>query len=297
MSKEQLIDLDKKQLGLLKKILKRQIPNKTVWAYGSRVTWKANEISDLDLAVFECNSTQISSLKEEFEESDLLISVDVMDWESIPEKFKENIKKKYVVLQEKTKLEGWREVRLGDIVRIIGGGTPKTSVAEYWDGDIPWLTPPDFTNSNHWVDKSSKSITGLGLKNCSTKLLKYGDVIISARGTVGALAQIRKPVAFSQTNYGLRANSELVNNIFLFYILKDSIKKLKQFSYGTVFETITTKTFYQIDVVLPPLPEQKAIAEVLSSLDDKIDPTPPTKQNPGKHSTNPLPPVVCGRSG
>ena len=59
MSKEQLIDLDTRQLDLLHTILKRHIPDKTVWAYGSRVTWKAGETSDLDLAVFGFDSTEI----------------------------------------------------------------------------------------------------------------------------------------------------------------------------------------------------------------------------------------------
>ena len=94
--------------------------------------------------------------------------------------------------------EGWREVRLGDMMEIIGGGTPKTNIPEYWNGDIPWLSPPDFTDSSRWVDKSRKSITELGLKNSATKLLRQGDVIISARGTVGALAQLRKPISKMQ---------------------------------------------------------------------------------------------------
>ena len=271
MIKEHLIDLEPDQLELLEQILKRHIPNKTVWAYGSRVTWKANERSDLDLAVFDCSSMETGALREALEESNLLVSVDIMKWESIPENFKKNIREKYVVLQEKMKLDGWREVRLGDVMKIIGGGTPKTNIPEYWNGDIPWLSPPDFTDSSRWVDKSSKSITELGLKNSATKLLRQGDVIISARGTVGALAQLRKPMTFSQTNYGLRANPELINNTFFFYMLKEKIRNLKHFSHGTVFDTITTKTFDQINILLPPLPEQKAIAEVLSSLDDKID--------------------------
>ena len=87
MSKEKLIDLDQEQLDLLHAILKQHIPNKTIWAYGSRVTWKAEETSDLDLAVFDCDSMEIYDLKEALEESDLLISVDVMDWESIPGEF------------------------------------------------------------------------------------------------------------------------------------------------------------------------------------------------------------------
>ena len=119
MSKGLPIDLEQKQLALLKKILKRYIPNKSVWAYGSRVSWKADERSDIDLAIFGCTPTEISELKEALEESDLLISVDVMDWESIPTEFQENIRKKYLVLQEKTELEGWREVRLGEVAEMI----------------------------------------------------------------------------------------------------------------------------------------------------------------------------------
>ena len=94
MSQEQLIDLAPKQLGLLKKIIQQHIPDKTVWAYGSRVTWKADEASDIDLTVFNCTNVQIDELKETLEESNLLISVDVMNWEEIPDNFKTNIKKR-----------------------------------------------------------------------------------------------------------------------------------------------------------------------------------------------------------
>ena len=124
MSKERFIDLDKEQLELLRSIIRCYIPDKTVWAYGSRVTWKAEETSDLDLAVFGCDSTEIHDLKEALEESDLLISVDVMDWESIPESFRENIRGKYVVLQEKQELEGWQEVNFGDIASFKTGQRP-----------------------------------------------------------------------------------------------------------------------------------------------------------------------------
>ncbi len=271
MIKQKLLDLDKKQLDILKEIIQQHIPDKTVWVYGSRVTWKANEVSDIDLTVFDCTDSQIYRLKETLEESDLLFTVDVMNWEEIPNNFKTNIKKQYVVLQEKNKLTGWREVKLGEVIEIIGGGTPRTSVPEYWGGDIPWLAPPDFIGSNRWVEKTKKSITQLGFNRSSTKLLHQGDVIISARGTVGALAQIKRPMAFSQTNYGLRAKKHFIESDFLFYTLKSNLSNIKQFSYGTVFDTITTKTFNEVKISLPPLPEQKAIAEVLSSLDDKID--------------------------
>ena len=271
MSKEKLIDLEHEQLGLVKVIIRRHIPGKTVWAYGSRVTWKASDISDLDLAVFDCSPAEIGDLKEALEESNLLVSVDVMDWGNIPEKFRENIKERYVVVQESSVPEGWREVKLGEICEVIGGGTPKTDVPEYWNGNIPWLSPPDFTSSNRWVKSTQKTITDRGLNESSTKMLEAGDLIISARGTVGALAQLKKPMTFSQTNYGLKAIPKFTNNDFLFYAVKHNLQGIRKFSYGAVFNTITKNTFNEIQVSLPPLSEQEAIAEVLSSLDDKID--------------------------
>ncbi len=99
MTDERLIDLDADQLRMVKEIINQYIPNKKVWVYGFRITREARDTSDLDLVVFGCNADKIYDLKESFLESDVLVSVDVMDWEDIPDSFKENIKRKYVVLQ------------------------------------------------------------------------------------------------------------------------------------------------------------------------------------------------------
>lgn len=165
----------------------------------------------------------------------------------------------------------WREVKLGEIVKIISGGTPKTNVKEYWNGDIPWLSVVDFNNTNRYVYNTEKSITNKGLNESSTKILKKGQLIISARGTVGALAQLGRDMAFNQSCYGLDAISEFTFNDYLYYLVKWAINKLKQQTHGAVFDTITRETFDYIDVFLPPLSEQKVIASVLGSLDDKID--------------------------
>ena len=99
MTNERLIDLDADQLRMVKEIINCYIPNKKVWVYGSRITQEARDTSDLDLMVFDCSADEIYDLKESLSESDVLVSVDVMDWENIPDSFKENIKRKYVVLQ------------------------------------------------------------------------------------------------------------------------------------------------------------------------------------------------------
>lgn len=166
--------------------------------------------------------------------------------------------------------EKWKMTTLGEVAEIFGGGTPKTDVKEYWDGDIPWLSVTDFNNDNRWVEKTEKTITKEGLKNSATKLLDAGDLIISARGTVGAFAQLKIPMAFNQSCYGLRAKEDTAND-FLFYLLKQNIQQVKKNVHGAVFDTITRDTFDQIEFLLPSLPEQRAIAAVLSSLDDKIE--------------------------
>ena len=161
--------------------------------------------------------------------------------------------------------------KLSDIIELIGGGTPKTSVAEYWGGDIPWLSVKDFNNDSRYVYFTEKTITEAGLMNSSTKLLDVDDIIISARGTVGELAMIPFPMAFNQSCYGIRGKKDKVVQTYLYYLLKDSIRLVKSQTHGSVFDTITKDTFANIDIDLPPLSEQKTIANALSALDAKID--------------------------
>ena len=77
----------------------------------------------------------------------------------------------------------WNKCSLDEVMDLIGGGTPNTSIPEYWNGTIPWLSVKDFKNDNRYVYSTEKTITELGLKHSSTKLLKRDDIIISARGT------------------------------------------------------------------------------------------------------------------
>ncbi len=165
----------------------------------------------------------------------------------------------------------WKEYKLGDVLNLISGGTSKTSIPEYWNGDIPWLSVSDFNNGQKYVCCAEKSITQLGLNKSSTNILKKGQIIISARGTVGVISMLGRDMAFNQSNYGIDAKKEISDNHFLYYLLKNIVPVFLSNSYGAVFNTITKITFDHITINLPPLSEQKAIAEVLSSLDDKID--------------------------
>ena len=163
----------------------------------------------------------------------------------------------------------WKEFSFTEICHIIGGGTPKTSIVEYWDGDIPWLSVKDFNKDSRYVYDTEKHITEQGLKHSSTKILNKNDIIISARGTVGEIAMISKPMAFNQSCYGLKAKNGF-NKIFLYYLLKNNIKKFKIVTHGSVFDTITRKTFENIYVKVPDYETQKNIANLLEVLDNKI---------------------------
>ena len=161
--------------------------------------------------------------------------------------------------------------KLSEIMDIIGGGTPKTSKPEYWNGDIPWLSVKDFNNDYRYVYETEKTITQAGLDNSSTKLLKRNDSIISARGTVGEMAMIPYPMAFNQSCYGLRAKEGLVDEEYLYYLIKHNVVVLKKNTHGSVFDTITRDTFDGIEVELPSLAKQKVVASILRDLDDKIE--------------------------
>lgn len=164
----------------------------------------------------------------------------------------------------------WTLTRISEMADIISGGTPKTDILEYWNGNIPWLSVKDFSGDSKHVYSSEKSITELGLHNSATQLLFSGDVIISARGTVGEIAQVGRTMAFNQSCYGLRAKKGYSTD-YLYYILKYQVKYLKAVANGAVFDTIILKTFDRMKSNIPELPEQEKIAKILSQYDDLIE--------------------------
>ena len=164
----------------------------------------------------------------------------------------------------------WNRVSLIDYIELIGGGTPKTTVPEYWNGNIPWLSVKDFNNDKRYVYSTEKHISQSGFENSPTKMLHKDDIIISARGTVGEIAMIPFDMAFNQSCYGIRA-SRGIDQPFLYYLLKNCISQLKRMTHGSVFDTITRDTFANIEVDIPDAETQKRISSVLADIDNKIE--------------------------
>jgi len=147
---------------------------------------------------------------------------------------------------------GWRVVPILEIAALLSGGTPKTSVPEYWDGNVYWVTAKDVSQKRSlYIIDTDKKITELGLENSSAKILPKNTVIVTARGTVGAYALLGKEMAMNQTNYGLVSQREN-EEYFLFFMVVSILDELKRNAYGTIFDTITTRTFQNVKVLMPP---------------------------------------------
>jgi type I restriction enzyme S subunit len=139
--------------------------------------------------------------------------------------------------------EAWEEVSLLELINLIGGGTPKTDVIEYWAGKIPWISAKDITaNHKGFITETEKNITEMGLNCSSTKLLPKYSTIITARGTVGNYCMLASPMAFSQTNYGILPIFDECY-FFTYLLIAYVVDELKAAAYGSIFDTITTNTF------------------------------------------------------
>ena len=168
----------------------------------------------------------------------------------------------------------WKEYRLEDISQIIfSGGTPSTRNEEFWDGDIPWLSSGETRNS--FINKTEKTITEEGVKNSSTKLALNGDIVIASAGqgfTRGQVSFCNIDTYINQSLIAIRANNILLNNKYLYYNLKSRYNELRQISDShSIRGSLTTKMIKDLIIKLPSLEEQEKIANILSSLDDKIE--------------------------
>ena len=142
----------------------------------------------------------------------------------------------------------WEVTPLAALIKLTGGGTPKTSVEEYWNGNIPWFSVVDAPlQSDVFVIDTEKHVTSLGVEKSSTKILPVGTTIISARGTVGKCAMVSRPMAMNQSCYGVLGN-EGISNIFVYYSVFLSVSELQSKGHGSVFNTITGDTFKSINV-------------------------------------------------
>lgn len=148
--------------------------------------------------------------------------------------------------------KGWRVDSILAIADLLSGGTPSTKISEFWSGKIKWVSAKDVSNAQGtFLLDTERKITQAGVENSSTKILPELTTIVTARGTVGSYCILGKPMAMNQTNYGLKAKIK-ESDYFVLFSLVNLVAQLKQASYGTIFDTVTTVTFEKSKIVVPP---------------------------------------------
>jgi len=166
----------------------------------------------------------------------------------------------------------WEVVRLRNIAsKFYNGGTPDTKNKSYWDGNIPWITGADFEGQK--VKYIRRYITEEGVINSATNVVPKGNLLIVTRTGVGKLAIAPFDIAISQDITGVILDSEKALTEFIYWYLEFNASKLKLMIQGTSINGLLREDLETISFPLPPHPEQKKIAEILTTLDEAIEKT------------------------
>ena len=165
--------------------------------------------------------------------------------------------------------EPWELRKLGEIADIIGGGTPSTSFADYWDGDIDWYSPAEI-GSNRYVSDSIRKITKLGLEKSSTKILPVGTVLFTSRAGIGNTAILRKEGCTNQGFQSIIPRKNILDTYFL-YTLTPQLKRYGELmGAGSTFVEVSGRQMEKMPLNIPSLEEQKKIGKLFEFLDDSI---------------------------
>ena len=148
--------------------------------------------------------------------------------------------------------------RLGDVCTVISGSTPKTSVAEYWDGDIKWITPAELNEDSFYLYDSQRHITELGKEKTGLSYMPIGTVILSSRAPIGKTAIAGCEMCCNQGFKNLICSDDIFNE-YLYYFLKGKTDYLNSLGRGATFKEISKSIVENIEIRLPALEEQKQI--------------------------------------
>ncbi|PMQ02374.1 MAG: restriction endonuclease [Dictyoglomus sp. NZ13-RE01] len=168
--------------------------------------------------------------------------------------------------------EDWEVVRLKDVaVYMKAGGTPRRTVKDYWNGDIPFVKIEDITSSNKYILTTKEYITKKGLENSSAWLVPENSILLSMYASIGEVALTKFPVATNQAILAIIPNTDKVSIDFLYYSLKFHEEKLSSYTVQTTQKNVNKAITENLLIPLPPLDEQKKIAKVLDKIQQAIE--------------------------
>ena len=165
-----------------------------------------------------------------------------------------------------------KQYRIEEICEVVSGGTPSTKVANYWDGDILWLTPKDLSSSvTKWICSSSSRITKEGLDNSAARMLPINTVLLSSRAPIGYLALAGKPLCTNQGFKSMICNTNYILPEYLYYYLQTKVEELNNISTGSTFKELSGSLLKNFVVNIHNIATQQHIVDILGILDEKIE--------------------------
>lgn len=165
--------------------------------------------------------------------------------------------------------DAWEQRKLGDVADIVGGGTPNTSIAEYWNGDINWFAPAEI-GEQIYVESSNRKITKVGLDKCSAKILPIGTVLFTSRAGIGNTAILAKEACTNQGFQSIIPKEGLLDSYFI-YSRSNELKKYGEtVGAGSTFVEVSGKQMSKMDISLPKIHEQRKIGSYFNQLDNLI---------------------------
>ena len=167
--------------------------------------------------------------------------------------------------------QDWSLENISNVSTLVNGGTPKTNIKEYWNGDIAWITPADLGKlKTTIVTKTIRTISEEGLNKSSAKLFPKNSVILSTRAPIGYLAINGVLMA---TNQGCRGiiPSENLDTFYLYYFLKSNVTLLNSLGTGTTFKELSTKALGSVKIPIPHIEQQKQIVKILDKSFEAIE--------------------------
>ena len=169
-------------------------------------------------------------------------------------------------------MEEWKEYKLEEIGTIVGGATPSTKEPHNYNGNISWITPKDLSNnSGRYISRGERMITSEGFSSCSCKMLPKGSVLFSSRAPIGYVAIASNELCTNQGFKSIIPDEQFVDSTFLYYLLVYNKALIEGLGSGTTFKEVSGNVMKNVVVKIPCLKIQKQIANVLSSIDDKIE--------------------------
>lgn len=155
--------------------------------------------------------------------------------------------------------------KLGEICEIVSGSTPKTSIPEYWDGDVKWITPAELNDDSYIINDSVRKITELGVKKTGLSPFPVGTVILSSRAPIGKVA-IAGCEMYCNQGFKNLICSDIINNRYLFWFLKGNTEYLNSLGRGATFKEISKQIVSSIVINVPSIEEQKKAVGVLEQV-------------------------------